>query len=82
MSTPADSLQLPNESITVGETPTTVLTLNQQLETLEQRWFAILNAERGGKPLPENARGEIRCLTGLSASHRLAKYIDLSVAED
>ena len=44
----------------MGKTSMTLLTLDQQLEMLEQRWFAILNAERCDKPLPENASGEIQ----------------------
>lgn len=49
-------------------------TLDQQLESLEQRWFALLKAEFSDKPMPESASGEIQFFcTDFPATYDLSR---------
>jgi hypothetical protein len=43
-----------------GQSLSKLVTLDQQLESLEQKWFALLKAEFADKPVPHGASGEIQ----------------------
>jgi hypothetical protein len=60
--------QLPNKCrrfivLSMSHNSSRSLALDRQLETLEQKWFAVLQAEFADKKLPSSASGEVQFLS-------------------